>query len=92
MARSIDRYNVAKSAGRSVCRRCCRGAIRGWFPNLELALRATQAIDALLLYERYAVSHNGTGSHIKPFACQIDAIEGKRGGLEKVGNRVEVER
>lgn len=74
-----DRSTAVSSqrAGRSVCRRCCRGAIRGWFPNLEVAIRATQAMDALLLYERYAVSHNGTGSHIKPFACQIDAIEGK---------------
>lgn len=60
-----------------MCRRCGRGAIWGWFPNLELAIRATRAIDALLLCERYAVSQNGTGSHIKPFACQIDAIEGK---------------
>lgn len=68
----------SQSARRSVCRRrCCRGTIRGWFPNLELAVRATQAMDALLRCERYAVSQNGTGSHIKPLACQIDAIETK---------------
>lgn len=67
----------SQSARRAVCRRCCWGAIRGWFPNLELAVRATQAIDALLRCERYAVSQNSTGSHIKALTCQIDAIETK---------------